>query len=284
MQFYALKGNSVEQEIQQATAAYNLIVEFFVTYSFQILGAVIILLIGIYIARRVADLVLHLCERKDLDITLSRFTASFVKITIIVMVAIIALGKLGISVTPFLAAIGALSLGAGLAVQGLLSNYGAGLNIILTRPFVVGDTIQVQGVSGVVKEVHLAFTILTNEDEVEITIPNKHIIGEIIHNSRADTLAEESVGIAYHCDPKQAIAVIEQALNGIEGLQGKRPPQVGIEEFGNSSINIGIRYWAPTDSYFQTCYAANAAIFDALKAAQIDIPFPQREVRLVSEG
>jgi len=274
----------VEQEIQQATAVYNLIVEFFVKYSFQILGAVIIMLIGMFVGRKVGSLVLHLCERKNLDVTLSRFIASFVRITIIVMVAIIALGKLGISVTPFLAAVGALSLGAGLAVQGLLSNYGAGFNIILTRPFVVGDTIQVQGTSGLVKEVHLAFTILTNEDGVDITIPNKHIIGEIIHNSHADTLAEETVGIAYHCDPMQAIAVIEEALSGIPCLQDKRPPQVGIKEFGDSSINIGVRFWAPTETYFQTCYAANAAIYDALKAAKIDIPFPQREVRLVSEG
>ena len=274
----------MEQEIQQAAAIYQVIAEFFINYSFQILGAIIILLIGMYVARKVSTLVFNLCERKKLDITLSRFIASFVRIAIIVMVAIVVLGKLGISVTPFLAAVGAISLGAGLAVQGLLSNYSAGLNIILTRPFVVGDTIQVQGVSGQVKEVHLAFTILTNEDDVEITIPNKHIVGEIIHNSHSDTLAEETIGIAYHSDPQQAIEVIQAALEGIEELQGKRPPQVGIEEFADSSINIGIRFWAPTTHYFQTCYRANAAIFAALKAANIEIPFPQREVRLLQDN
>lgn len=152
----------MENEIQQAQAIYNMITEFFVTYSFQILGALIILVLGILVGRKVGDIVLKLCEKKELDITLSRFASSAAKLTIIVMAAVIALGKVGISVTPFVAAIGALGLGAGLAMQGLLSNYGAGLNIILTRPFIVGDTIQVKGVAGLVKEVHLAYTLLAD--------------------------------------------------------------------------------------------------------------------------
>lgn len=273
----------MEEELQQAQAVYTLITEFFITYSFQILGAIIILVLGFLLARKVSGLVFKICERKQLDITLSRFIASATKISIIAMVAIIALGKVGISVTPFVAAIGALSLGAGLAMQGLLSNYGAGLNIILARPFVVGDTIRIQGVIGQVKEVHLAYTLLTDEDDVEITIPNKHIVGEIISNSHADTLAEETVGISYDSDPQQAIQVISDALTKVEKISDTRKPLIGIEDFGDSSINIGIRFWAPTNSYFEARYQANAEIYAALKAANINIPFPQREVRLLAE-
>jgi len=271
----------MEQEIEQVQAVYTLITEFFVNYSFQILGAVIILLLGIIVAKKISSLVLALCERKSLDVTLSNFIASATKILIITMVAIIALGKVGISVTPFVAAIGALSLGAGLAMQGLLSNYGAGFNIILARPFVVGDTIRIQGVVGQVKEVHLAYTLLTDEDDVQITIPNKHIVGEIIHNSHAETLAHETVGISYGSDPEQAIEVIKNILSNTDKVSTKREPLVGIEEFGESSINIGIRFWAPTSHYYETRYRANAAIFSALKAEGITIPFPQREVRLL---
>ncbi|MFC1685279.1 mechanosensitive ion channel family protein [Pseudomonadota bacterium] len=271
----------MEKELQQAQAVYKLITEFFISYSFQILGAIIILILGILVARKVSNLVLRLCEKKELDITLSRFIASTTKIVIVVMVAIIALGKVGISVTPFVAAIGALSLGAGLAMQGLLSNYGAGLNIILARPFVVGDTIRIQNVSGQVKEVHLAYTLLSDEDDVEITIPNKHIVGEIISNSHTETLAEETVGISYDSDPEQAITVILQALEGVENISVTRIPLVGIEDFADSSINIGIRFWAPTAHYFESRYRANAAIYAALKAANITIPFPQREVRIL---
>ena len=272
----------MEQELQQAQAIYQLITEFFVNYSFQILGAIIILALGVLVARKISDLVLKLCERKELDITLSRFIANVTKLSIIAMVAIISLGKIGISITPFVAAIGALSLGAGLAMQGLLSNYGAGLNIIFTHPFVVGDTIRVRGVIGQVKEVHLAFTLLTDEDDVEITIPNKHIIGEIIHNSHKDTLAEETVGIAYNSNPDKAIAVIRQALEDTDKISKERAPLVGIEDFADSSINIGVRFWAPTTHYFETRYRANAAIFAALQAADIAIPFPQREIRILS--
>ncbi|MFH1983485.1 MAG: mechanosensitive ion channel family protein [Pseudomonadota bacterium] len=271
----------MEQELAQAKAVYQQVTEFFVSYSFQIIGALIILGIGALVARKVSNLVLRLCERKGLDITLSRFFANAARLAIIAAVAIVALGKLGISVTPFIAAIGALSLGAGLAVQGLLSNYGAGLNIILTRPFVVGDTIEVKGVTGLVKEVHLAVTVLSDEDDVRITIPNKHIVGEIIHNSNTDTLAEETVGISYESNPDDAIAAIRQALETTENVSRTKPPLVGIQDFADSSITIGIRFWAPTHKYFETRYRANAAIFSALGAAGIAIPFPQREVRIL---
>ena len=133
----------ISQEFEQLEVIYNIIIDFFVNYSFQLFGATLILIVGMMLAKRVSKGVQKLCESKGLDVTLSRFIANIVKIIIIFMVALICLNKIGISVTPFLAAIGALSLGAGLALQGLLSNYAAGLNIILTRPFVVGDTIQV---------------------------------------------------------------------------------------------------------------------------------------------
>lgn len=273
---------NLEKELEQAAAIYQMIIEFFVNYSFQILGAVIILVIGLMVARKVSSFVLALCDKKGLDVTLSRFVATTVKILIIIMVAIIALGKIGISVTPFIAAVGALSLGAGLAVQGLVSNYGAGLNIILTRPYVVGDTISVQGVTGEVKEVRLAFTTLTNEDQTEISIPNKHIVGEIIHNSFANTLAEVSIGIAYSEDPDNAIQIIQKALANIEGPDTEKVPQVGINDFGDSSVNIGIRIWLPTSQYFTLLHTVNRAIYTALKDNNVDIPFPQREVRLLN--
>lgn len=274
----------MEQELQQAQEVYNLITNFLVTYSFQIIGAIIILLLGLFVGRKISNLIEAFMVRKGLDVTLSHFTASFLKIIVITFTAIIALGKLGISVTPFIAAVGALSLGAGLALQGLLSNYGAGVSIIIVRPFVVGDTITVQGVTGVVKEVKLAYTILSNEDEMIITIPNKHIVGEIIHNSRAFSIVESRVGIAYASDAEQAVDVVRQAIAGTPGVSSEKPPQVGIEEFADSSINIGMRYWVKTEALFDTQYQVNMAVFKALADNQIVIPFPQRDVHLMSNS
>ena len=272
----------MQEEIEQFQAIYNTIIEFFITYSFQLLGALIIVLIGMMVASRVGRWVLTLCEKKGLDITLSRFIGSFVRIVIIVGVAIIALGKIGISVTPFVAAIGAVSLGAGLAVQGLLSNYGAGLNIIITRPFVIGDTITVQGETGLVDEVHLAYTVLKDEDDVRITIPNRHIVGEILHNSAANKLAETIVGVSYGSSPEKVMEVLHAVLEQ-QGVTETRKPLIGIDSFGDSSINFGIRFWVPTERFHELRFGVNNAIYNALDTAGIHIPFPQREVRLLNE-
>ena len=135
-----------QEELEQMTEVYNMLVAYLVNYSFQIFGAVVVLVLGVFVGRRLSNLVLALCAKKSLDITLSRFFASSARIAIISFSVLIALPKLGIQVTPFLAAAGALGLGAGLAVQDLLSNCGAGLSIIFTRPFVVGDTVRIKGV------------------------------------------------------------------------------------------------------------------------------------------
>jgi small conductance mechanosensitive channel len=274
---------SIGKEIEQVQNIYNIVTEFLVTYSFQLVGAVVIFIIGLYVAKKVAGFTLRLCEKHQVDITLATFIANLLKIIIVIMVAIIALGKVGISVTPFVAAIGALSLGAGLALQGLLSNYGAGMTIIMTRPFVVGNTITVQGVTGVVKEITLATTLLTNEDNQEITIPNKHIIGEILHNSFANTLVEGSVGISYGSQPEKAIALIEKILAESAAVPDEPAPLVGIDHFADSAIEIGFRYWVPTTNFYQFKYQTNLKIFKALQDAGITIPFPQREVRMLGE-
>jgi small conductance mechanosensitive channel len=273
----------MEQELQQAQEVYDLIVNYLVTYSFQILAAIIIMILGSIVAKKVSTVMENFMVKKGLDVTLSHFTASFLKIIVITFAAIIALGKLGISVTPFVAAIGALSLGAGLALQGLLSNYGAGVSIIVARPFVVGDTISVQGVTGVVKEVKLAYTILSNEDEVRITIPNKHIVGEIIHNSSVNSIVESVVGISYSSNPELAVAVVKTAIESFAEVSKDRAPQVGIDEFADSSINIGMRYWVPTTAMFQTRYKVNMAVVKALAENNIEIPFPQRDVHIIDQ-
>ena len=169
-------------------------------------------------------------------------------------------------------------------VQGLLSNYSAGLSIIMTRPFVVGDTITVQGVTGLVVEVRLPYTRLSNEDEVSIMIPNRHIVGEIIHNSAASSLAELQIGVAYSEDPIAAATLIEAALNDANLADDGKKVQVGIENFGDSSINLCARIWLPTNEYYQRMFNANQLIFTTLQRHNINIPFPQREVRLLSDN
>ncbi|MER2493637.1 mechanosensitive ion channel family protein [Catenovulum sediminis] len=270
-----------ESDIQRLEKYYDMAIEFLVTYSFQLLGALIVFLFFLWLANRIGRFINELLLKKKLDITLSQFLANFVKFIILAAGIVISLSKIGISITPFVAAIGAASLGVGLALQGMLSNYGAGLAIILTRPFVLGNTITIQNITGIVKEVRLACTILVNEEEEDIIIPNKFLIGDILHNSYQNKLVESSVGISYDSDPKLAIKLITDILQSFEQVDSSQPAQVGINEFGDSSINIGLRYWAPTQGFYEVKYQVNMAIFDALKANNIHIPFPQREVRIL---
>lgn len=273
----------IQEELDLITHAYQVTVEFFTNYTFQLIGALIIFIIGYIIAGKIAGVVLRICQNHKLDITLSQFLSNTSKIIIVVLITIVALGKLGISVTPFIATIGAVSLGAGLALQGLLANYAAGFNIILIRPFVVGDTITVQGVTGVVKQVLLAYTVIADEDNVEITIPNKHIVGEVLHNSKHDSLLELTVGIAYKEDPVKTIALLEKAILELDIISESKKPQIGIDEFADSSINLALRIWTPTESLYESKYKANKAIYLALQQANVEIPFPQRDVHLVQQ-
>ncbi|NMM42099.1 mechanosensitive ion channel family protein [Pseudoalteromonas arctica] len=270
----------ISTEIQQVEKYYTMISEYLVKYSMQLVGALLILIFGLWVAQKISKMVAALMARNNIDITLTNFVSNVVKVLFIVMFIIIALGKIGISVTPFVAAIGAASLGAGLALQGMLSNYGAGLAIIATRPFIVGDTIEVKNVSGQVKTIELGYTILINEEKVEITIPNKHIVGEILHNSFNYSLVKGEIDIAYNASAEHAIALIENVLKDHELVANEPLSQVGIERFAESGVTISYRYWVPTTKIIETKLAVNGGVYNAIQSADIEIPFPQRIVTI----
>ncbi|MBN2332110.1 MAG: mechanosensitive ion channel family protein [Deltaproteobacteria bacterium] len=272
----------MQEELATLQKLYNTLIEFIVNYSFQVVGAMIILVVGFFVARWLGNSANNLCTRKNLDVTLSRFFGNVIKTLVMIFVIIITMGKFGISIAPFIAALGALAFGSTFAFQGPLSNFGAGLVIILTRPFVVGNTITIQGVFGIVEEITLTTTKLSTEDGEQITIPNKQIIGEVLHNSFANRVVEGSIGIAYHDNPELAIEVIRKTLDSFPQVAGDPTPQVGIEAFADSAIAIGMRYWVPTHQYFQTLYQVNQLVYQNLLAAGITIPFPQQDVYIKS--
>jgi len=272
----------MEEEMKAMETVVNRVIDFFVNYSFQIVGAVLVLIVGVIVARAVSSFLFRLLEKKEFDVTLSKFTAGGVKGTILGFAILVALGKFGITIAPFVAALAAMAFGASFAIQGPLSNYGAGLAIIITRPFVVGNTITVAGVSGVVEEIKLGATILTDEDGVIITVPNKHIMGEILHNSEERKIVEEMIRVGYDSDPEEAMKIIKEALGTFQEISKDPPLQVGIQAFGDSAINIGLRYWIPTKKYFQTLYQVNLAVYKGLKEGNIRIPVPQRDIHIVS--
>ncbi len=272
----------MEKELETVQKMLDSVITFFINYSFQVIGAFIILIAGFLVGRWVYKIVLRMCLKKELDTTLSQFLASCCKIAIIACAGIVAMNKFGITIAPFIAAIGAAAFGATYAIQGPLSNYGAGLAIILGRQFLVGDTISVAGADGVVTDIKLACTILETEDGVTVTIPNKHVVGEILHNSKGYRIVEGSVKINYSDNPDVAIGLIQDSLANLAGVSDDPQPQVGIENFGDSAMAVGYRYWVPSHTYFQNLHTANMAVYRTLKNNGITIPLPPRQLAIVS--
>ena len=262
-------GKQVEQQLETVGKLIDVLVEFAVAYGFQLLGALVVLLIGLKLAGWVGKRVTRFSRSKDIDETLSKFIGGIVKLVIVGFVVIITLGNFGISIAPLIALAGASAFGATLAMQGPLSNYGAGLSIIMARPFVVGDTISVAETSGVVDNVSLAFTSLIGEDGERITVPNKEIVGQIIVNSEKRRVVETRIAIAEGSDAGGAIAALRDALGGFPDIAEDPAPQVGIHDFTYGGVVLGLRFWAPSQRYFETRYRVNEAALAALTGAGI---------------
>ncbi len=257
------------KELESVSTLIDTVIEFAVTYGFQILGALVFLFIGLKAAGWTGRKVSKLAGARNVDSTLARFFGNIAKLIVVVLIVIITLGNFGISTAPLIALAGAAAFGATMALQGPLSNYGAGLSIILTRPFGVGNTITIGKISGVVEDITLAATVLIGEDGERITVPNKEIVGQVIVNSQNVRVVETKIPISGAAGADRALAVLTEAIAGVEGVAGDPAPQAGLHDFTYGGVIIGLRYWAPSSSYFQTRYAVNQAALKALNGAGI---------------
>jgi small conductance mechanosensitive channel len=263
---------TVSEQLNTVSKYADMLVQFGIEYGFQILGALVFLLVGLKIASMVGVRVTAHLEKRNVDVTLARFIGNVVKIICIVFLVIITLGNFGVSIAPLIALAGAGAFGATIAIQGPLSNYGAGVSIILARPFVVGNTITVnKGASGVVEEITLAHTILLGEDGEKITVPNKEIVGRVIINSDRRRVVQSRIAIAHGQDIDAAIAAARKAVASIADVADGPAPEIGIHDFTYGGIILGIRFWVPSSRYFQMRYAVNEAALKELNAADIKL-------------
>jgi small conductance mechanosensitive channel len=274
----------MEEELEKLQGIKDQLILYLVENGMRLVLAIAIILVGFWLGKSLSKLILKICDKRGLDVTLARFFAGFTKLIVIALAGILALSKAGIEITPFIALLGASAFGLSLAVQGHISNYGAGIVLIVTRPFKVGDTLTVSGQSGIVDHIALGHTQLVNEDDEKITIPNRKVLGEIFVNSSEFKIVEGVVGIAYSEDPAEAIRCVRDAIQSVPEVANDRQPDVGIDAFADSSINIGYRVWVPTQIYHKTRYKINLAIFQSLEKASIAIPFPQRDIHIINKG
>lgn len=263
---------NIGEQLEAASKYADIVVEFGVEYGFQLLGGLVFLLVGLEVASWIGGRVALMMEAREVDVTLSRFIGNVVKIIAIVFLIIITLGNFGVSIAPLIALAGAGAFGATIAIQGPLSNYGAGVSIILARPFVVGNTITVnRAAGGVVEEITLAHTVLIGEDDERITVPNKEIVSRIIVNSQTRRVVETKIAVAEGQDIDVVKAAAKRAVDGIEAIEGGSTPEIGIHDFTYGGIILGIRYWVPSSRYFEVRYAVNKAALKELNNAGIKL-------------
>jgi small conductance mechanosensitive channel len=270
---------TMKAELETVTKLIDTLVEFAVQYGFQLLGALVFLFVGLKVATWAGRKVAGFSEARSIDQTLARFIGNVVKVVVVAFVAIITLGNFGISIAPLIALAGAAAFGATMAIQGPLSNYGAGLSIILSRPFAVGDTICVKNVSGTVDDIKLAATVLIGEDKERITIPNKEIVGEVIVNSNDNRIVETRIAIGFSEDSEKAIDTLRTVIRNLDGVVAEPRPLVGIHDFTYGGVVLGLRFWVPGLQYFQSRYSVNEALLKGLRDAGISLqPISQTSI------
>ncbi len=260
--------------MQTASRLIDSATQFAVAYGFQILGALVVLIVGLKIADWAGTRLARFAEARQIDVTLAHFLGNVVKLVLVALVVIVTLGNLGIAITPLIAMVGAGAFGATLAIQGLLANYGAGVSIIVSRPFVVGNTIAVQSASGVVEHVSLSTTTLIGEDGERILVPNRRIVGEIIVNSDTWRIVESEIAVAAGSDVARATAALREAVGRLPGIAATPAPQFGLHDFIPGGIVLGLRVWVPSRRYFEFRYAVNEAALAALRGAGIALMAP----------
>lgn len=256
------------------------------TWGLRVLGAIAVLLVGRAIARRLRRGVASMLERREADPTLVPFAAGLVYWATILLVLVAVLGLFGIPTASFVAVLGAAGLAVGLALQGTLSNFAAGVMLLVFRPFRVGDMVEVAGVRGTVREVGIFTSILDTPDNVLVVVPNGQIFGQVIQNYTGnDTRRVDLVfGVGYDDDLSVAQETIERTIAAIPGVLEEPETVVAVQELGGSSVNFVARPWCRTEDYWSVFQTAQRRVKEALEAAGCSIPYPQHDVHLFQAG
>lgn len=248
--------------------------------------ALVIFVVGKYIARMLVNISRRVMERGGMDPMLVNFLGNILNALLLAVVAIAALDQLGVETTSLLAVLGAAGLAIGLALKDSLSNFSSGVMLIIFRPFKAGDFVEAAGVAGVIEHVGIFNTTMRTGDNREIIVPNSHIYGGTITNvsARETRRIDLVIGIGYNDDIRKAREILEGILKGHELILEDPAPAVSVAELGDSSININVRPWVKSGDY----WPVRADLLETIKVTfddnGISIPFPQRDVHLYNEN
>ncbi|MEZ9059408.1 small-conductance mechanosensitive channel MscS [Vibrio pelagius] len=256
--------------------------DLFIQYGVNIISALVILFIGNIIVKAVANSVSKVLQKKNMDRAVVEFIHGLVRYLLFVIVLIAALGRLGVQTASVVAVIGAAGLAVGLALQGSLSNFAAGVLIVAFRPFKSGDYVEIGGVAGSVDSIQIFQTVLTTPDNKMVVVPNGSVIGSPITNysRHATRRIDLMIGVSYGADLQKTKELLTRICESDERILKEPGIKVGVHTLADSSVNFVVRPWVKTADYWNVYFDLMQAIKEGLDKEGIEIPFPQMDVHV----
>jgi small conductance mechanosensitive channel len=255
-------------------------------YGMKVIAALVILIIGRWVAKGIRGFLRRLLTRKEVDPTIISFTTSLVYVALLIFVVVAALSQLGVQTTSFVAIIGAAGLAVALSLQGSLSNFAAGFLMLIFRPFTVGDYIEGAGAAGIVEETGIFKTQLKTPDNKVIFIPNAKLMDDNITNyTKKDTRrVDMTFGVGYEDDLQKVRQVLQEIVDGDQRILRDPAPMILVQELADSSVNFAVRAWVKTPEYWNVYFDTMENVKKRFDAEGISIPFPQRDVHLYPQS
>lgn len=256
--------------------------EIFIAWGLKLVAAALVLLIGNWLAKKLAAFFVVVMDRHDVDITLTKFLRNIVYYAMLTAVVIAAAGQLGINTTSFLTVVGAAGLAIGLALKDSLANFSAGVMLIFFRPFKVGDVVTVAGETGAVEEITIFNTVMNTADNQRKIIPNSIVSSGTITNITANSTRRIDMvfGIGYDDDIKGAEQILLELVQKEPKVLSDPPVTVAVAELADSSVNFVVRPWVNTEDYWDVKFSLTEKIKLAFDEAGISIPYPQQDVHM----
>lgn len=261
------------------------IIPLITSYGMQVLGAIIILILGKIASSLGAKLVRKGMKKAKADPALTGFLSAGVSIAIMAFAIIAALAKFGIQTTSFIAVLGAAGFAIGMALQGSLGNFASGVMLLIFKPIRIGDLVETSGYLGIIQEIGIFVTTMNTLDNKRIIIPNGAITSNVINNVNGNGTrrVDMTAGISYGDDMEKAKGILQGILESHPKVLSDPAPTVAVSELGDSSVNFVVRPWVNSGDYWTVWFEVTQRIKEEFDGKGVSIPFPQRDVHLFQE-
>jgi small conductance mechanosensitive channel len=274
----------MNNQLDPLAHAKDTLIDLAIRFGPKLLVAILILTVGFFVAGWVARAMERGLRRLDLEPPVVQLLTRVARVLVILLFAIMALQNLGVELLPLIAGLGVAGAGVALATQGVLSNMVAGLTIIFTKPYRVGEYVAIVSVEGQVESITLFNTVLIHPDRSRIVVPNRKVVGEILHNYGRIRQAEVKVGVAYESDLPLALSAIGDLVRANPRVLADPAPVIQVVSLADSAVQIAVRPWVSVVDYGMVAGELNVSLLAELRRRGVAIPYPQREVRLIGGG